>query len=115
MTLEQWCERYGATAYLHLMNQKRVPKSNLTDSDLAGLNELSDYNVLEQAAGYVVLEASKLFVGLKVWWNDPDEFESCSGWKTITSLLEGGDVAVLDEGTEVFTHELQITIEGHQL
>lgn len=48
--------------------------------------------------------------GSEVYWNDPDE-SLCSGYhiikKVMSDLPDGEAIYSLDDGTEVFEHELE--------
>lgn len=46
---------------------------------------------------------NELYIGQKVYWNDPDD-NLCSGYKTITKIEE--NTIILDNGTEALISEI---------
>jgi len=55
-TLQEWCDINETRSYVHINGLKRIPKSNLDEKTLWGLESLTDYKVHEKAAGYILLE-----------------------------------------------------------
>ena len=55
-TLQEWCDKNETQNYNHINGLRRVPKSNLDEKTLWGLESLSDYKIHEKATGYILLK-----------------------------------------------------------